>query len=335
MSKRYLSFFLLLGLASCTEEPVTAPDCKAITTLIIYSGGTQTRSADPDEQQISDYNIFIFNAFGILEEKKYVSSRQIQLTNGEIRYSTRLLKQVPHTILVAANTGYQLPCRTLEEARAFRYYMAYPDEFSTGIPMAACLEEATADENDRIEIPLQRVMSRLDISIDRTELDKDVTFKVTEVKIGGCPSSVRLWGPSKVENNTQVFRNGYTKSGDQVIPLNQDNSVGISRPVSVYMMENLQGDLLEDVQSDRGKVFSESRYGEVCSYIELKAEYHSPSYHNIPGKRLVYRFYLGENLNNFDVYRNVRYRIYVKPIGDGLSEDSWRVDKSGLEEGDD
>ena len=99
----------------------------------------------------------------------------------------------------------------------------------------------------------------------------------------------------------------------------------------MYLLENAQGDLLENVTTDSGKVFTDGRYQEVCSYIELKAEYHSPSVHSRAGEYLIYRFYLGENRNNFDVFRNVRYRITVRPEGDGLQEDSWRVDKSGLD----
>ncbi len=49
------------------------------------------------------------------------------------------------------------------------------------------------------------------------------------------------------------------------------------------------------------------------------------------GESLIYRFYLGENRNNFDVRRNTWYRITVQPTGDGLSEESWRVDQGGME----
>jgi hypothetical protein len=45
---------------------------------------------------------------------------------------------------------------------------------------------------------------------------------------------------------------------------------------------------------------------------------------------LKYRFYLGEDRNSLDVERNCHYHITVLPEDDGLSEDSWRVDKSDL-----
>ena len=63
----------------------------------------------------------------------------------------------------------------------------------------------------------------------------------------------------------------------------------------------------------------------------LKAEYHSLQRNTRVGESLIYRFYLGENRNNFDVRRNTWYRITVQPTGDGLSEESWRVNQGGME----
>ena len=45
---------------------------------------------------------------------------------------------------------------------------------------------------------------------------------------------------------------------------------------------------------------------------------------------LIYRFYLGENLNSLDVERNCHYQITICPEDDGLKGDGWRVDKGGI-----
>ena len=298
---------------------------------MITPGKVATRASDPDEERITDYNLLLFNAFGILEEKVFVSRREIELEDGKVCHRTTLLQDVPYTILAAANLGYELPCRTLEEAMAYRFHMVYPDEFTPGMPMATCLENITAGADGILEVPLERLMAKIELRIDRTALEADIDFTVREVRVGGCPSSVRLFSVSKAESAGQVFGRGYVKDWSQVSELNRDVTLGLSGPVSVYLLENAQGDLLEHVSSDQGKVFTDSRYREVCSYIEIKAEYHSPSAHTRPGEYLIYRFYLGENLNNFDVFRNVHYRITVRPEGDGLQEESWRVDQSGLD----
>jgi hypothetical protein len=70
----------------------------------------------------------------------------------------------------------------------------------------------------------------------------------------------------------------------------------------------------------------------VSSYIELKSEYQSDEKVNKAGEYLIYRFYLEDPDGKKGVERNCRYHVTVRPNGDGLlSEDSWKVDKSGLE----
>ena len=96
------------------------------------------------------------------------------------------------------------------------------------------------------------------------------------------------------------------------------------------MFENLQGDSERHIDSDRGKVFDkEDVRTELCSYIEMEMEYISEEKKS-GEKGLIYRFYLGEDRSNFDIRRNTHYHITVTPEKDGISEDSWRVDKSDL-----
>ena len=322
-------FFLILVvvLAACSRErgPLVS-----IALILNPQGLPATRAGDPDDTRISDYNLYIFNAFGILEERVFVPYRSLKTVGGKVQYNTRLLRDVPYTILATANLGYELPFRTLDEARAYRYHMAYPDEFSQGLPMAAFLEEITVGDDSFLEIPLERLMARIELSIDRSQLQADVQFQVTDVRVGACPSSVQLIGPSKVSGPQETFNRGYSKTGSEVSALNEGSGAGMSRSVNVYLLENCQGDLLDNVLTDSGKVFADGTYQNICSYIELKAEYHSPAHHTRVGDRILYRFYLGESLNNFDVFRNTWYRITVCPRGDGLGEDGWRVNKEAL-----
>ena len=324
--KRIL-LLVLAVLAACTreQEPLVS-----FALILTPQGSFATRAGDPDDTRITDYNLYVFNAFGVLEERVFVPRRSLKLVDGKVQYNTTLLRDVPYTILAAANLGYELPFRTLEEARDYRYHMAYPDEFTQGIPMAAFLESVTAGDDGLLEVPLERLMARIELSIDRSQLRADVQFKVTDVRVGACPSSVQLVGPSKVSGQQETFTRGYAKTGTEVSALNEGSGAGLSRSIYVYLLENCQGDLLDNVITDSGKVFADGTYQDICSYIELKAEYHSPTWHTRVGDRIIYRFYLGESLNNFDVFRNTWYRITVCPKGDGLGEDSWRVNKEAL-----
>ena len=291
--------------------------------------GIPTRSVLPDDLLVSDINLLIYNAEGLLEERRFLSGRQLSVTNGAVRIGTSLLTGAAYDIFVAANLGYALPALSREAAEAYRYYMAYPDEYSRGLPMSGRLDGLVTEGAEEVRIPLVRTMARIDLTLDRTRLDSDVTFQVTSVVIGNGPSSVMLFGDSKAESATQIFANGFSLEGRQVQALNMDQSPGVSGTVSLYLPENLQGDLLE-TDDESGKYFTEGPYGQVCSYLEIRGSYHSDTWHTKAGEPLVYRFYLGDGPGNFDVSRNTACRVTVRLEGTGLGEDGWRVDKSRL-----
>ena len=302
----------------------------AETVLVLdLEGSTPTRSALPDETLVSDINLLIYNSEGLLEERRFLSGRQLSATDGTVRLKTGLLKGVPYDIFVAANIGYALPVLTRKDVETYRYHLAYPDEYSRGMPMSAHLDGYVNEGETEVLLPLVRTMARIDVTIDRTKLDSDVSFQVTSVHVGNGPSSVRLFGDSRAESASQVFAGGFSLEGRQVQALNIDQSTGVSGSVSLYLPENLQGDLLT-TQDERGKVFSEGQYDKVCSYLEIRGSYHSDSWHTRAGEPLVYRFYLGDGPGNFDIFRNTACKVTVHLEGTGLGEEGWRVDKSRL-----
>ena len=305
-------------------------DRYAGTVLVLdLEGSTPTRSVLPDETLVSDINLLIYNSEGLLEERRFLSGRQLSVTDGAVRLKTSLLKGVPYDIFAAANIGYALPALSRSDIETYRYHLAYPDEYSRGMPMSAHLDGYVNEGETEVLLPLVRTMARIDVNIDRTRLDSDVSFQVTSVHVGNGPSSVRLFGDSRAESASQVFAGGFSLEGKQVQALNIDQTTGVSGSVSLYLPENLQGDLLS-TQDERAKVFSEGQYDKVCSYLEIRGSYHSNSWHTRAGEPLVYRFYLGDGPGNFDIFRNTAYKVTVHLEGTGLGEEGWRVDKSRL-----
>lgn len=287
-----------------------------------------TRSTLPDDWLVSDINLLIYNADGLLEERRYLSGRQVG-TEGEIRLKTTLLTEAAYDVFVCANIGYPLPVLTREEVETYRFHMAYPDEYRRGMPMCGRLDGFVSHGESAVHIPLIRTMARIDLRLDRSALDADVSFMVTSVTVCGSPNSVRLFGTSRAESSDQVFAGGFLLEGAQVQALNTDRSPGVSNSVSLYLLENMQGDLLDNAD-ETGKVPEQGPFAQICSYIEIRGSYHSDSWHTRPGEPLVYRFYLGDGPGNFDVERNTAGTVTVCLEGTGLSEDSWRVDKSAI-----
>ena len=300
------------------------------TVLVLdLEGSTPTRSGLPDETLVSDINLLIYNSEGLLEERRFLSGRQLTVTDGAVRLKTGLLKGVPYDIFAAANIGYALPALSRKDIESYRYHLAYPDEYSRGMPMSAHLDGYVNEGETEVLLPLVRTMARIDVNIDRSKLDSDVSFQVTSVHVGNGPSSVRLFGDSRAESATQVFAGGFSLEGKLVQALNIDQTTGVSGSVSLYLPENLQGDLLT-TKDERGKVFTEGQYNKVCSYLEIRGSYHSNSWHTRAGEPLVYRFYLGDGPGNFDIFRNTACKVTDHLEGTGLGEDGWRVDKSRL-----
>lgn len=292
--KKHISLLAALAMISCTGN--TVPQYSSQDTLLCLSSKPLFfKSPDPDPVLISDFNILIYNAHGVLEESVFVPERELT----EAFYSTTLMAGQPFTVLAAANLGYALGNLTLEEALSFRHYLAYPDEYSHGIPMAAVYEGEAPEPV--VKIGLERLMGAVDVRLDKSGLDTDVKLTVKEIRIGNCPVWAMLFSPGKA---VQFFSNGFSLSGTALYPLDRGEAVRL------YLLENLSGE-------------------NPSSYVEIKSVYSSPECHTAAGEYLIYRFYLGDG-DTYGIGRNTIQSVVVRPSGDGLSGDSWRVDKSAL-----
>jgi len=305
---------------------------QATVTFHLPAETMDTKSVDPDETKISDINLFTMDSAGKLDEHKYIRSTDLKNDAAGTSFTTNVLKHSAYSFYVCANLGYSVQgIKDIRDLEDFRYYMAYPDEYKEGMPMSGSVEDITLEEDKQIVIPLVRMMSKISLDIDRTALDRGVRFSVRSVRIGGCPSSIQPFSSSRARSTEEVFKSGFMKSDFQTDILNKDLISGKSGEISLYMLENMQGNLLNGNASEQGKVFpKEDPHRDICSYLEIKSEYYSDDFHNNPGEYLIYRFYLGNGLDNFDIERNCHYHITLKPEGTGISENSWRVDKSAL-----
>jgi hypothetical protein len=315
----------------CSAVPWNEKE-ESVISFNLDTGDYITKSEDPDENYISDINLFVFNVSGELDSRKYFKESELTATENGVSCKFNILKNKCYSFYVCANTGYEIKnIKNKEDIISYRYHMAYPDEYKKGMPMSGSAEDITVGDKKNIDIPVTRAMSKISLSIDRTALDKGIEFYVRSVKIGGCPNSALLFYPSKTENERDVFNNGFIKKGYQTAVLNTEISPGHSPEVNLYMLENMQGNPLGTVNSQKKKYFPDGdpRAG-ICSFIEIKSEYYSDSCYTKPDEYLVYRFYMGEDKSNFDIKRNCHYHFIVRPEGTGLESTGWRVLKTGI-----
>ena len=306
-------------ICGCSKAPE-----QAMIRINFHEADIPVRSMSPDEDKITDISLIIFDESGHAEDC-------IWLTRGSRTCTTELVIDKKYTFCACANFGYQIYASHIEELQDIRYHLAYPDEYREGIPMAA-VKEVLITEECIVDIDLQRLMAKISLRMDRSRLDRDVEMNVRSARIGNCPRYVKPFTNSKIEDHDDTFPTGYLLNDIQTAELNYNIGEGLSSEVSLYMLENMQGPADGNITHDSEKVFEQKdKRSEMCSYIEMEIEYLS-SEKASGEKGLIYRFYLGEDRNSFDVERNTHYHITVTPENNGLNDDGWRVDKSGLKD---
>lgn len=318
-----LCSFLSAALMTAGCVHADAPEEKEVLCRIsVDDCNYAVKAIDPDEQLISDVSIMIFDERGEAEECLW-------LQNGETSVEIPLVLGKTYSFRACANFGYRTYADHISELDETVFYMAYPDEYSKGMPMYASADGIRIGEDATVNLKMKRLMAKISLRMDRRKLSKGVEMNVIGVRIGNCPKSVRVFGPSSVSSHDQCFGMGFSRNDAQIAVLNALTHDNLSGAVTLYMLENMQGDMTEQPESDADKVFDEQDHRkDVCSYIEMDIEYLShDKYSESP---LIYRFYLGDSRTNLDVERNCHYRITVCPEDDGLNGDGWRVDKSGI-----
>ena len=291
--------------------------------ILIGETALKTKSRLPDEEKISDVGILIYDVYGRLEHSSYHTGQNV--------FQAKLLKGERYEIRAFVNFGYKITAQHIEELEDLQFHLAYPDEYKNGIPMVAATDVVINGDSQIVLEPV-RLMSRISLKMDRSKLSEDVRMDVSSVRIGNCPKKVKVFGNSRAESEDDCFTAGYSHSGSECSALNTEDSKRMSDEVSLYMLENMQGRFSENrIDSDEDKIFEDyDKRQKICSYVEIGLEYSSPAWTSMTGP-LIYRFYLGEDRNSLDVERNCHYHITVSPEDDGLKENSWRVDKTGLQ----
>ena len=297
-------------------------------TVIFGGNHFLSKSADPDENKISDISLMIFDEYGTIEEFRWIPAQDIEqvIANG---LKIKLATNKRYNFFGCVNFGYKVYIDSAEKLDDIIYHLVYPDDFRNGMPMFISQENIMIDSGLKtVVVPIKRMMSKISVQVDRSALDKDVHLNVLSARIGNCPRSMQVFGKSKVTDESGCFTAGYSKNEFEADKMNIYGADGLSEEVSLYMLENMQGQF--DGPEEAGKVFPEGDIRrKICSYIEIGIEYTSPDKASWDSP-LKYRLYLGENDKDLNVERNCHYHITIKPENDGLSKDGWNIDKSGI-----
>ena len=326
--KRWIRRIVLIILSAVSNSLIGCSDniensSERFISIRFSTGNLACRSLNPEEDKISDVSLWVFDEYGRLEESIWLEQSHGQTCN------LSLLTGKKYRFIATANFGYKINITDITTLEDIRFHLAYPDEYRNGIPMTADTGYITLPKDGIVTLKFIRLMSKISIRMDRSCLSDDVKMNVCGIRIGNCPKSASVFVESRARNADDCFPLGFSKSGEECNLLNIMEGKGVSYPISLYMLENIQGKFSEtSISDDSEKVFDTyDPRRETCSFIELDLDYMSSDMASKDGY-LKYRFYLGENLNDLNIERNCHYQITITPKEDGLKEDSWRVDKS-------
>lgn len=328
--KGWLQCVILMTLSlvvsgGCESVDESAMNGRRVSVKVSFSGNDFiSKAADPQEDMVTDVSLMVFDEHGDAEACLYAGKNDAHVFNLD------LVAGRTYSFRACANFGSMVYADRIEELEEVRFYLAYPDEYREGMPMCCSLDDVMVRKDTReVVLSLERLMAKVSLRVDRSRLSEGVDMEVKRVTVGNCPRSASVFLPGGNRTRHDSFPVGFSRNEMESWALNEGRS--LSGAISLYVLENIQGEFSgSPLEDDSHKVFPEDDpRRELCSYVEMEMDYLSEDKYSASSP-LVYRFYLGGSRDDLNVERNCIYDITVTPSDDGLGDDGWRVDKSGI-----
>ena len=263
-----------------------------------------TKATIKDEDGIWDLNTWIFDDYGSLVAHQFITYRNVH--KEDIQLPCTLLRNMNYSVYVIANSGFDITLHSQSRLKEWRLYINRPEASSRGIPMSGMCSFRLEEGMDLATVNMDRLMAKISVSLDLSELNSNVKMDARSLVAGNCPRSVAVFSPSAPIDSDDLFAQGY--------------SCEWIEGGKLYMLENAGGN---------------SEGDDMRPYVEMHFDYSSDKYISSGGP-LIYRFHIKEG-EEFKIMRNGHYHITVCPTGNGLGsydgvspDDSWRIDTSYL-----
>lgn len=307
---------LVFSLYSCDNKNDILIENKEIPIRfsIVEREGTRSLPVSGDNE-ISGIHIFFYD-----DEGRYVADEYLSAPMPS-SISLNICKGHKYTIYAAANLG-RLPDDAFYPS-AVNIAGGVWNYDSTVMPMFGGIRDAVLSETTTLEIPMERLVSRFRIKIDTTGLDDGIKFDLKKVELKNLNGKVKFSGGSKALSSEDIIPSGESFAGDALENIYNGG-------LDFCLPENAQGDLLHDNNDEKTHI-PPSPYDDLCTYIEFTVDYRSRERYD---ENLKYRYYLhdGSRLDNFDILRNTFYCCTTYFNGDGINENTWRIDVSGMKD---
>ena len=326
---RALLFFLVTAVSSClrmeetvsqgyfeennlisanvyVDEPRRISDVKSS-----FSSGEMSR--------LTDLNVFMYHQGKLLREHsgyfEDVSALMLSFPVGKDGFN----------IYMFGNVGRcEAPARE-EEICSLRHVVGEYEEFRTkGVPVAGTFVDYR--RGMLADFPLKRLVGQFDIRMRQSS--DEACYQIKDIRVMNCALDVY---PFSNGQKASMFSRSYQYgqkclgdmlTGEDVTRLNEGHTV------SLYFVENLQGELLPDNMDSKSKIPSSLPAGvaECCTYVEITADVTTQIARYTDAR---YRFYPGENeTTDFTIRRNTLYEIVLDFTQNMVHNQEWMIEAS-------
>lgn len=316
MKKSLMFLMLLMSMTVCIDSCVPAVDmdnpvaqCELRFVLTSPAGPARSSMAVSDDV-VNDMMLLVYQAGNLVSEKYYTtfSSMSVGLEPGS-----------DYKFYALANVGRLIPPVVESGLLDWACKVSCP---MSAFPMCWSSEVVVeGDEDMLVPISLTRLTARINLHVDC----QVPGLEVKAVSLRQVPEYVRPFALDGSRAFSEESVSGDYATEEDVALL---NAGGV---ISFYMLENMQGVLLDGNEDPMKKVLDQmSEESRLCTYIEVSCSF-------LPGSDkegdVVYKLYLGkDNVADFSVERNtsVDVSLTLTPSGLGV-EDSWKIEADYLQ----
>ena len=199
-----------------------------------------------------------------------------------------------------------------------------------GFPMAAALLDYRPEEGTVLQ--LEKLVGRYDIYVYRNPANAKASYTFTSGKMRCCVGTVRPFAEdegeghfaSRAMSTSDLLWKGDNLSADDIEALNA------GEPVTLYYLENCQGNLLPMNTDPRGKnpeavaeATGDPLRANLCSYLEFTCRVTTPT---VTYPSVLYRMFLGRDMTgDFSVVRGTCSRLMLDVVSDCVTGGDWFV----------
>lgn len=287
--------------AGCSGHDIRNPENPVTEVSVEFTlCGMDSKSTGDGHAAPEEISLLVFDCYGNAEYNLF-------LEDGATRQTLELISGEEYSFYACADFGYQVCADKVSEMHELTYSFTRFTNNRTGRPPRyASLMDITVEDGMNLEMELKNIWAKVSVRMDRSMLNDDVSMKVTGVDICGCPIYVPVFHE---DNDNDASLRDISVPGSQVDALENGDLIDLYIP-------GLPSDIGEAGQ---------------CPHLEIKSDYMSRHMFTSGGP-LTYRFHIGDSLRCRGPERNTHYSMTVCPVGDGLTSEGWRVDKTYLHE---